>query len=651
MSRSIVLSNGELCVTLDSSGSVRDVYYPHIGSENHVRGHYIHRVGIWADGRVSWLSDGSWHIEVGCETDSLTSVITARNDSLGVELRFADTVAHDQPVFFRKVIVHNLWENERELKLYFGQEFEIHKMHGSDTAFFDPNGHSIIHYKGQRAFLVAAYLEKESFQDFVTGRAHFNGQQGSYRDADDGSLTKNAVEHGPADSVIGLYATYAPQEEKTCEYWLVAGTSVQAVQTTHSLVKKKTPAQMAKATLSFWRTWVNSHNVRFPGLSTEHVALFKRSLMYMRAHVDHGGGIVASVDSDMFQYGIDTYSYVWHRDASYVAMALDAAGDTTISRKFFDFSRETITKDGYFMHKYSPDKSLGSSWHPWYAHGKAQLPIQEDETAIVMYALNEHIRRSRDFDLLEEMYEPLVERPAKFLLAYRDKTTGLPLPSYDLWERKRGSSTYTSSSVVGGLRAAAELSRIIGKDAAATKYTKAADSIATAIMEHLWRQDAGLFHNHIDTDGSSPADATVDISSVYGVFLFGVLPIDDPRLESAFEKSVRILSEGIPVGGIARFEHDDYYHAGGSAIGNPWIMTTLWYAQYLIARAQTESDLTRAIEIFNWVSSHALPSGVLSEQLDPVTGAQVCAGPLTWSHSTYVHTILKYLARREELRI
>ncbi|HEY4526626.1 MAG TPA: hypothetical protein VJK53_02155, partial [Candidatus Paceibacterota bacterium] len=65
MSRSIVLSNGELAVALDAHGLVRDVYYPHVGYEDHVRGHYIHRIGVWVDGRMSWLGeDSAWEITV-----------------------------------------------------------------------------------------------------------------------------------------------------------------------------------------------------------------------------------------------------------------------------------------------------------------------------------------------------------------------------------------------------------------------------------------------------------------------------------------------------------------------------------------------------------------------------------------------------------
>ena len=104
-----------------------------------------------------------------------------------------------------------------------------------------------------------------------------------------------------------------------------------------------------------------------------------------------------------------------------------------------------------------------------------------------------------------------------------------------------------------------------------------------------------------------------------------------------------MLSQGIQIGGIARFENDDYYRISGPSTGNPWVITTLWYAEYLLDRARTSTDLDRVREIFAWVARHAQSSGVLSEQLDPRTGVQVCAAPLTWAHGEYVMAILKYL--------
>jgi hypothetical protein len=45
-----------------------------------------------------------------------------------------------------------------------------------------------------------------------------------------------------------------------------------------------------------------------------------------------------------------------------------------------------------------------------------------------------------------------------------------------------------------------------------------------------------------------------------------------------------------------------------------------------------------------------LPSGVLAEQLNPLTGESISVSPLTWSHATYIataHRILRRLAQKQ----
>ncbi len=653
MARSIVLSNGELCVALDKFAEVRDIYYPHVGLEDHVRGHYLHRVGILVDGQISWLSqDPAWEISISCEEEALASSVLARNSRIGVELTFKDIVYNERPVFIRRVLIKNMLDQNREIKLYFGHEFEIYKTHGSDTAYFDPESHAIIHYKGHRAFLIRAILDGAVFEDYTTGRANFHGLQGSYRDADDGLLSKNPIEHGPADSVIGLYAPYMGGQSRICHYWIAVAQSIAQAQELNQFIIRKTPEHLIKSTTNFWYAWVHAYDWNFHGLSKEHISLFRRSLMYMRAHVDVDGGVIASIDSDMLQYGLDTYSYVWPRDGAYVAMSLDRAGQSNVSRRFFEFCKDVITKEGYFMHKYLPDKSLGSSWHPWIRDGQPQLPIQEDETALVIYALLEHYKHSHDLEFIESVFSTLVEKPANFLVEYRDAATKLPKPSYDLWERLRGCSTFTAASVCGALVAAAELSKILGKDSHETRYRNAASEVREAILKYLWDEKSGTFVKLVNwTDAGLSYDKTLDISSVYGIFAFGILPAGDKKLDRAFENTVRALTHGVSIGGLARFENDDYYRIEGPSSGNPWVITTLWYAEYLIANARTESDLDRVREIFSWVVRYAQPSGVLSEQLNPQTGEQVCASPLTWAHASYVTTVLKYLDRLGELGI
>jgi GH15 family glucan-1,4-alpha-glucosidase len=651
MSRSVVLSNGKLCVALDDRAEVRDIYFPHVGLEDHVRGHYRHRLGVWVDGTMSWFSESDWNIEVGCETDALAGTVVARNDRLAVELVFKDIVYNEKPVFIRRVSVLNKANRNREIKLYFGHQFEIYKSHGSDTAYFDPISNSIIHYKGRRVFLMGAQLDGTPFQDYATGRANFQGKEGTHRDADDGVLSRNPIEHGPADSVIGLYGSYSPGQSRTAYYWLCAAESIAEAEELNVYVHKKSLEHMVKTASNYWHAWLGVCKLDFSGLAPEHVALFKRSLMYVYAHVDHGGGILASVDSDMLQYGLDTYSYVWPRDAAYSSVALNWAGDNNAPKRFFEFSRDVITSEGYFMHKYLPDKSLGSSWHPWIRDGKVQLPIQEDETALVIWAFYEHYKKTRDLELLEEVFYTLIEKSANFLVRYRDAYTKLPLPSYDLWERKRGCSTYTSSSVYGALVAAAELSKVLGKDTHEEQYRRAAEEVRGAIVEHLWNEKLGTFINMIiGTGADAQYDRTIDMSSVYGVLSFGVLPPDDPKLVRAFEVSIAALGQGIACGGIARFSDDDYYRIDTNTPGNPWVITMLWYAEYLLANAKRDGDLKRVRDIFSWVCTHAQPSGILSEQLHPATGQQVGAAPLAWSHAAYVMAVIRYTQKAATLQ-
>jgi glucoamylase len=646
--RSLILGNGSLLVTLDRRGQVRDLYFPHVGLEDHVQGELVHRIGVYADGIMSWFSDPAWEVTVECETNALKGIIHARNDALGVALSFEDVVYNESPIFIRKVRVKNLRSATREIKVYFGQEFEILHSPIGGTGYYDPATNAIVHYKGHRVFLLSGEIEGSKDFDYAIGLANFEGKEGTFRDAEDGMLSKNPIEHGPVDSVLGFYATYEADEEKTIHHWLTAGRTLAEARELQEDLIHKTPDHLIESTTSFWNAWVNKYDWSFYKLSPEQVALFKKSLMFVRAHVDDDGGIIASPDSDTLQHGKDTYAYVWPRDAAYAALALDRAGDTNVAERFFKFMNDVLEKDGYFMHKYLPDKSIGSSWHPWIKDGKTQLPIQEDETALVIYALHEHYKHSRDLEFIEKLYNPLVRRAADFLVKYRDTKTGLPNSSYDLWEEKRGTSTFTASAVYGALVAAQELSTILGKKRPAKTYGDAANEVKEGILKYLYDPDMGNFVKQIDTE-THVRDLTVDFSSVHAVLSFGVLPATDERLARAFENSIAALSVGEPSGGIARYEHDSYYRSGAKS--NAWFVSTLWHAEYLIAKATKEEDLHAVRDIFAWTVEHALPSGVLSEQLSAEDASQISVAPLCWSHAAYVNAVISYLNKLESFGV
>jgi GH15 family glucan-1,4-alpha-glucosidase len=650
MAKSIMLGNGSLLVGLDYYGQLKDFYFHYAGLENHVGHNLVHKIGVWVEDQFSWFDDGSWEIHVSCEKDTMASSITAERKDFGLSIRFSDVVYNEKNIFLREITITNGYDRKRKVKLFFNQQFNISGNHTGDTGYYDPTDNSIIHYKGRRVFLINARNGRDGMDDYSVGLLGIEGREGTYKDAEDGKLSKNPIEHGQVDSVFSLSVDIDPKSESTLYYWIVAGMSIAEAKEVDQEVLIRGASDIINTTKNYWKAWVTLQEIPFIGLSEKLPDLFKKSLLFIRTHVNENGGIIASGDSDMLQFGRDYYEYVWPRDGAYTAIALMKANDFNATRRFFLFCNDVITEKGYFMHKYRPDKSLGSSWHPWVVEGNAQLPIQEDETAIVLFALWNYFELTHDLEFIESIYNSLIKKAANFLVNYRDEKTGLPKASYDLWEMYYGISTYTSSSVYGALIAASKFATILGKSDHAKEYKEAAETIQKAILKYLYDEKTDSFIKYLQTGKKTYADTALDISSIYGIFKFGVLASDDKRLKKAFDLYCKRLTLTTEVGGVARFEGDIYNHVEGDYPGNPWIVTTMWVSQYLIATAQKAKDLDVVKEWFDWVSAHTNQAGILPEQLHPYTGNHLSATPLVWSHAEFITTMILYSDKLKELK-
>lgn len=653
MPKSLVLGNGNILIGFDKNGLVRDVYYPYVGLENHTSSRCIHKIGVYIDGQLHWLEDPSWQISINYKTESLTGDIKAENKDLGILLQFTDVVYNEKNIFIREVVVKNLTDQHKNFKIFFHQQFKIYESNVGDTGYFDPDTRTIIHYKGRRVFLINAMVDYRGFDDYCVGNFGIENKEGTFKDAESGVLSKNPIEHGLVDSVIGLSFELQPKAEEKVYYWMVIAKDIKEVRELNKYVIKKSPQYLIKTTGDFWQAWVNKQNFHFMNLDQTIIDQFKKSLFIVRTHVDNQGAIIASCDSDMLEHGRDTYSYMWPRDGALTALALDRVGDGNVAKRFFEFCNDVITEEGYFMHKYRSDKSSGSSWHPWVKDGKMQLPIQEDETALVIFSLWKHYKFSKDLEFIESIYNSLIKRAAEFMVLYCDPNTDLPKPSYDLWEEKLGVSTFTCAAVYGALIAASNFASLLGKKESELIYKDAAEKIRGSIMKNLYDEEEGIFYKMINTtsNGKIMVDKTIDFSSVYGVFKFEVLDLKDERLHKAMHDAIEKLSVKTEVGGIARYQGDMYYSITSEVPGNPWFITTLWMVQYYIACAKEEKDFDIVRKWFGWVVKNAQQSGILSEQLNPFSGEQVSAAPLTWSHSEFVVTVIQYLEKLEELGI
>jgi GH15 family glucan-1,4-alpha-glucosidase len=233
------------------------------------------------------------------------------------------------------------------------------------------------------------------------------------------------------------------------------------------------------------------------------------------------------------------------------------------------------------------------------------------------------------------------------MVKFRHKELELPAPSWNLWEDRRGIHTFTCATVVAGLRAAAKFAQLFAEADRAETYRAAADEIEAAMKQHLYSNELGRFIRSLqfDNDEAYNPDPTVD-ASLSAVFFLNVFAPDDPMVTGTMNAVKEKLSVG---NGIARFENDGYMRVSTDVTGNVWFICTLWLADHYIAAAKNIDELKPALDILNWTVASALPSGVLAEQYDIATGQHISVSPLTWSHSTFVSTVHKYLAAQQRL--
>lgn len=657
MARPLYLSNSYLSVCVDEDGFVRDIYYPHVGLENHVGG-FKHRIGIQIDGQFSWLDEPTWQIKVNYQPRTLVGETIFKREDWQVEIHFQDCVYNELPIFLRHIKIVNCQKQHQEIKIFFGQEFAISESKFRNTAFFDPTKNAVVHYKGKRVFLINGQCETGGIDDYTVGMFAYQNKEGSWRDAEDGHLSRNAVEHGPADSVIRFSLSCQDQEEVELDYWLCAAENIDDAYRLNDIVLNKTPRALLHSTQSYWSAWAHTHSPDFADLPKSAIELFYTSLLILRSHVDHEGGIIASPDSDMLFYGKDSYAYVWPRDAAYTAMVLDKAGYGNVTRQFFRFTKEVLHPDGYLHHKFQADKSLGSTWHSsitqqdWLKDRILQLPIQEDETATVIFALWNHYEQTRDVEFIEYLYKPLIEKAANFMVAFRNKETGLPIHSYDLWEEVTGVTTYTCAAVYGALQAAARFSELLGKNNHATTYRAVANDIRRVMKKYLFDPDLNSFVRVAFIEGDQVKRLPIiDISSLYGLWYYDCLGPDDPQFQGtqkAVEEKLRVKGG---VGGFIRYEGDSYFKSMHQTQSNPWVITTLWDLQRRLKFASSTAELKQHIKDLQWVIDRLGKYPLLAEQYHPDTGEPLSVLPLAWSHGVYIETVLLYLQRRQELSV
>ncbi len=602
--------NGRVLLTVNENGEWNGLFYPYPGQFQHLR---EMRLGLYdvPARNFSWLRQGNAYVHQQLPSGPAGAPASSWTGH-GISINLEDHVHPNHDLIVR--VIRLRADPPRPVRLFSYQSLQIAESMYQDTAYVDPTARTLVHYK--RGF----YFEFFSDPDYtraVCGEHTLKGLQGTYVDAEDGVLEGRPIAHGAADSVMEWDLSPTGDQDTVIRLFVAIGQGAAAAHRVRDYVRNGGSARFAAESEAFWKTWLNRRLPKLPpGLSDQARAVYRSSVLIMRHSTASNGAIVASPDTGSLVAAGDTYNYCWWRDGGYVSKAMDEAGLYENAHRFLGFAMRCQNPDGSFLHRHFPDGAVGSTWHP-------PPFLQIDQTATVLSAAWHHFKRGADPDVLLDLW-PMVKGAANFLEGFRDPKTGLPAPSYDLWEENKAIHTYSTAAVVHGLERAARIAEELGKGGAG--WRSSSQEIQRAALTHLWDEKLNRFVRSIE-----PRDDRIDASSLLTPKL-GLLDWSDPRAR----RTVEVVEERLwspKVGGLARYENDSYY-----GHENPWVICTLWLAESRLRLG----DKDRCRQLIEWVASHATSTYLLSEQVDSSSGTPKSATPLTWSHSTFVDVVHKY---------
>jgi glucoamylase len=600
------MGNRSTLITIGKNGELRHLFWPSHNYPQHVRGS-LPGILFKLDGNeyFSWLTDDPWIRKQRYLPDS-TILETIFAHPQGVQVKATDFVLPDRDVLVRVFDIANTSNNAVDAGLLYYNDFDIAETPVGDACYFDEESDAIVSYKRNYWFVYGAGRPSSSHQCGV----HEEGSD-AFIDAQDGNLSGNSLSlHAGRKGVNSclkwdLGNLRRGMKEQLMIFMCFANTKHHALEIMQA-TRRNSLVEMVNNVNRYCQDWLNRS--RATGVAEVWNDLLRRSLLTLRTLVSQDlGGVVAAPTLD------PDYRYVWSRDGTYVAYALDRCGYAEDAAGFYRWCKDAQEPDGGWYQRYHVEKSPGPSWGE-----------QEDQCATIIWGIGQHYRLTRDMEFLTEIW-PTVKKGIDHLLQKRDQGTGLIGPTFDLWEEKKALHTYTNAAGSAALRESSKVASILGYDALSVSWLEKSKGLQQAVVSHLWDERKGRFLKSV-----KPDDASIDTALLGLTYPFSVFEADDPRILSTsrqIENAFKYASDG-----LGRYPGDSYQG------GNPWFITTLWMALY---QCQLR-NYDKARVLIEWSAKHVDELQLFAEQVNKDNGEPISASPLAWSHAMFILALLDY---------
>ncbi|MCR8635004.1 glycoside hydrolase family 15 protein [Paenibacillus radicis (ex Xue et al. 2023)] len=363
--------------------------------------------------------------------------------------------------------------------------------------------------------------------------------------------------------------------------------------------------------------------------TSRQLALTSKQIIRLNQHPS--GGYAAS---PLFSH----YTFSWLRDGSFIAYAMDVAGETESAELYYQWVNQVLSRQqghvDYLLQKHERGETieqhefLNTRYHldgrdddhsEW---GHFQL----DGYGAWLWGLAEHCTRL-GLTVIPERYQQSVELTVRYLCAFWRQ------PNFDCWEERNDQlHPSTLACIYGGLSAIRNFTGDAGLDGICA-------DIRRFILDHAVHPEAGHFVKSIrptsDNDRYELSYDGVDASLLWLCEPFHVFAPDHPIMAATIAKIEADLKTAH--GGIRRYCTDEYYGGG------EWILLTAWYG-WVCHHAGKDTEAGQALQ---WIIDQSDELGRLPEQVPHaltelhtyeqwVERWGTPAMPLLWSHAMYL---------------
>jgi GH15 family glucan-1,4-alpha-glucosidase len=397
-------------------------------------------------------------------------------------------------------------------------------------------------------------------------------------------------------------------------------------------------AETLRSTSRYWEQWVRGLAIPFEWQE----ATIRAAITLQLCTYDDNGSVLAAPTTSIPEAADSgrnwDYRYCWLRDAYFTVQAMNRLGATGAMEAFLRYLDDVVVREGDSplqpVYGITGERDLSERTVQTLAGVEGMGPVRVGNLAY----------RQRQNDVYgsvilastQYFFDDRLENPGDIAQFERLESLGeraVPLfdqPDAGIWEFRGTERRHTFSAAMCWA-ACDRLGRIAGRLQLAERasyWRQRADDLRDKVLSRAYRESLGTLSASFDDD-------VIDASLLLLPEL-GILEWRDPR----FVRTLEAIERELRVGDfLLRYRHADDF----GAATNAFTVCSFWWANALAGTGRV--DAARAL--FQKLLSVRNCVGLLSEHVDPATGALWGNFPQTYSMVGIITTAMR-LSRRWE---